>query len=189
MCVFIKWFAGSEIPVCTGEGTVGTPRAARKSSGTVSCSQERPSRRPVLKSSTSKVADQPRSSTSTIPTALVASRYLWQLCVCRGGEGGVCRLGGASERSRQTRREKEKGESEEQVPWERVPVLHSTESPPACQWEDSPAAAAASELEGAAPEAPPPLHRRNNIFTLPPPHPPPLPRRALDRFFLQYWNV
>lgn len=136
MCVFIKWFAGSEIPVCTNNRTIGTLHAARKSSGTFSRSQERPFRRPVLKSSASKVADQPRSSTPTIPTALVASRYLWQL---RAGKAG----GGVSSHGRQTRREKEKGESEEQVPWERVPVLHSTESPPACQWEDSPAAAEA----------------------------------------------
>ncbi len=45
------------------------------------------------------------------------------------------------------RRKTEKGKSEERVPWERVPVLHSSKSPPACQWGDSPAAAAAAAAE------------------------------------------
>lgn len=122
-------------------------------------------RRPVLKSAASKVAHQPHSSTPTIPAALVASRYLWQLREEDEEEEGVGRWS-----SSQTRREKEKGEDEEQVPREWVP----TESPPACQWEDSPAAAASGGGAGGGGGG-----GASSADTVPPQPPPPLPPEEL----------
>lgn len=172
MCVFIKWFAGSEIPVCTNNRTVGTLHATRRSSGTFSRSQERPFRRPVLKSSVSKVADQPRSSTPTIPTALVASRYLWQLRAEKGGGGQQ------TDKEREgERRERGAGPLREgaRAPQHRVASCMPMRRFP-CSGRGRGGAGGATAV----------LPLYNNIFSLLPPR---RNQEEIDLFKKQYWNL
>lgn len=139
----------SVIPVCANNSTIGTLPTAHKSSGAFSRSHERLFRPPVLKSSASKVAHQPRSSTPHSTRGeqifVTAVRGVWG-----GGVEGCGVWEGVNTADRQGERRR-KARAKSRSP-ERVPVLHSTESPPACQWEDSPAAAAAAAAAAAEAE-------------------------------------
>lgn len=76
--------------MCANNNTIGTLLKAHKSSDTFSRSHERLFRRPVLKSSASKVAHQPHSSTPTIPYSTRGEQiFVTAVCGVWGGGGGV----------------------------------------------------------------------------------------------------
>lgn len=133
----ISYSAVRKIPWCIDNYTTCTIQIIHTSQDWFNASHERPFSRSVLKSSVSKAAHQPGLFYSYDPSSTRTEQILWQL-----------REGGKRERAGDRQGERRRGgKSEERVPRERVPVLHSSKSPHACQWGDSPAVTAAAVVE------------------------------------------